>query len=558
MLERLIIENIALIERLELELGPGFTVLTGETGAGKSIVIDSVNLVLGGRANKELISYGKQRARVEAFFGVADMPEVLNKLAALSIEPDDGVIVISREINIQGKSVCRVCGEVVQLAVLKQITAMLVDVHGQHEHQSLLDEKTHLDVIDAYRDERISPLKAQTAAIYSDYADVVSKLNSGFMSEAERERRIDILKYQINEIEAAMLKPDEEKTINEELKLLTNAEKISKNINVCISVLSGEHGLESIKSAADALNEVADYSSDYSEYAKRLNDLYYELEDIAYSVRGLRFNVEYDPKRIDALEQRLDTIDGLKHKYGKTIEEVLAFLAVAVSELDMLTGSEEKRERLMKERDNLRQRYFAAAQELTAARKLCAEALCKKAAEELEALGMKKAGLGVEFGTIDGEPHEFGVDTAELLLSANEGEPLKPLSKVASGGELSRIMLALKTVITEADGIPTLIFDEVDTGISGNTANIVGLRIKRIAAAHQVLCVTHLPQIAAFANEHFLVKKGLSDGRTHTSLSKLNDNERVSELARIMGADGESEAAKQHALELINKARLAI
>lgn len=556
MLEKLIIENIALIEKLELDLGGGFTVLTGETGAGKSIIIDSVDLVLGGRANKELIAYGKQKAKAEAFFDVSGMPQVLNKLAELDITPEDGTLVISRDINLQGKSVARICGEVVQLSALKQITSLLVDVHGQHEHQSLLDENLHLDVIDAYMSESITPLKVEVSRLYGEYSGLCSKLNSGFISETERERRIDILKYQINEIESARLAENEEQAINDELKLLTNAERISNSINTCISALNAEGGVEAVKKAADALGSIAEYSAEFDSAAKRLSDLYYELEDAAYSVRSLRFDEEFDPRRIDALEQRLDIIDGLKHKYGRNIKEVLGFLAEAKAELDNLNGSAEQRELLIKKRDAVKQEFFKKAAQLTDARKRSADILCKKAEEELAALGMKGARLGTEFGTIDGEPHENGVDTARLLLSANKGEPLKALSKVASGGELSRIMLALKTVITGADGIPTLIFDEVDTGISGNTANIVGLRIKRIASAHQVLCVTHLPQIAAFADEHYLVEKGVSGERTYTTVKQLDLEGRINELARIMGAEESSEGAKSHAAELIKKARL--
>jgi len=558
MLERLIIENIALIERLELELGPGFTVLTGETGAGKSIIIDSVNLVLGGRASRELISYGKQKARVEAFFNVAGQKKVLSKLAELELEAEDGMLVISREITIQGKSVCRLCGEVVQLAVLKQITDLLVDVHGQHEHQSLLDEQRHIEVIDAYGAAEIEPLKEKVASIYQSYAEVRAALNSGFMSETERERRIDILNYQINEITAAALKPDEEQKINEELKLLTNAERITKGINTCMDSLSGEGVLDGVKKAADALNTVAEYAAQYKDAASRLNDLYYELEDVAYTVRDIGLDVDFDPRRIDKLEMRLDVIDSLKHKYGRTIEEVLSFEAEAEAELSRLLGSAEERERLLKEQDELLKKYFDEAKKLTEARRKTALKLCANAEQELRALGMKNARLGAELSRMDNEPHPQGMDQIALQLSANAGEPLKALAKVASGGELSRIMLALKTVITDADGIPTLIFDEVDTGISGSTANVVGLRMKRIAGVHQVLCVTHLPQIAAFADTHYLVEKSTANDRTSTHLTQLDDNARTAELARIMGSDSGSEAALSHARELIENAKRAL
>ncbi|MBR6110095.1 MAG: DNA repair protein RecN [Clostridia bacterium] len=558
MLERLMIENVALIEKLDLELGPGFTVLTGETGAGKSIIIDGIDLALGGRGSRELISYGSSKCRVEAVFGIADKPEIKAKLEELNIENDGNELFITRELNLNGKSLCRVNGVMLPLASLKQMTDLLVDVHGQHEHQSLLDDRNHLSVIDAYGAARITPKKANVSDIFQKYSRVQARLNSGFLSEAERERRIDILNYQINEIESAKLAPDEEQRIKEELDILTNAEKISGSLGSAADSLSGEAGAVSmLKAAADAFAGISGFSREYADIHSRLSDLYYELEDAAYSVRDMRLDADFDPNRIDALETRLDAIDSLKHKYGRTVSEVLEFAANAKRELNELTGDAALREKLEAEKGRLLMEYSKAADELTKARKAEAEKLCSLAQEQLRALGIKKARLEAEFSRPDDLPHEDGSDSVSLLLSANEGEPLKPLSKVASGGELSRIMLALKTVITDADGIPTLIFDEVDTGISGATANTVGLRMKHIAGSHQVLCVTHLPQIAAFADSHYVVSKSERGGKTVTSVKKLGDDERPKELARIMGDESSSSAAVSHAAELIKKAREA-
>ena len=557
MLERLFIENIALIEKLDLELGGGFTVLTGETGAGKSIIIDGLNLVLGSRGSRELISYGKQKCRVEAVFDISEKPEVGAVLREMELD-DGGELTVMRELSVNGKSLCRVNGVVIPLAQLKRITDLLVDVHGQHEHQSLLDEKNHLGVIDAYKQELTAPMKDEVNAVYAEYAKVVSKLNSGFLSEAERERRIDILKYQINEIAGAHISKDEEKGIKEELTLLTNAERITGSLGSASELLSGDDGaVAKLKEAVDALGDISGFSPQFGEVFSRLSDLYYEVEDASYSVRDMRLDSDFDPKRIDELETRLDVLDGLKHKYGRTLEEVLQFMDGAQKELDELTGDASLREELEKKKSELFGKYMASAERLTAARKESAAELCALAQEQLKALGMKKARLGAEFSLIDGEPHEDGRDEVSLLLSANEGEPMKPLSKVASGGELSRIMLALKTVLTDADGIPTLVFDEVDTGISGVTANTVGLRMKRIAAKHQVLCVTHLPQIAAFAKNHYVVTKREEAGRTLTSVRLLTDEERPYELARIMGAEGAGGAAVSHAAELIKRAEEA-
>ena len=558
MLERLIIENIALIDKLDLELDEGFTVLTGETGAGKSIIIDGLNLVLGGRGSRELITYGEQKCRVEAVFDVSDKPKVIKKLEELGIDSDEGCLTITRELNVSGKSIARVNGVLLPLAGLKPITDMLVDVHGQHEHQSLLDDSNHLKVIDAYMSCKILPILESVNAVYDEYSAVVAKLNAGFISEAERERRIDILKYQINEIESAGLSKNEEADIKEKLNILTNAERISRGLNTASAALSGDGGAVGLlKDAVDELSGIASFSTQYDELFSRLNDIYYEIEDAAYSLRDLKLDADYDPKSIDELETRLDVIDGLKHKYGNDAEEILAFAQKAKAELEQLTGGAALREELERRKKELIIKYRENAERLTNIRKTSAQKLCSLAEEQLKALGMKKAGFGAEFSIIDDEPHRDGSDSVSLLLSANEGEPMKPLSKIASGGELSRIMLALKTVITDADEIPTLIFDEVDTGISGTTANTVGLRMKKIAQKHQVLCVTHLPQIAAFADSHYFVSKHEKGGRTVTSVIRLSDEERPAELARIMGAEDDNGAAVSHAAELIKKAQKA-
>lgn len=558
MLERLIIENIALIDKLDLELDEGFTVLTGETGAGKSIIIDALNLVLGGRGSRELITYGEQKCRVEAVFDVSDKPKVIKKLEELGIDSDEGCLTITRELNVSGKSIARVNGVLLPLAGLKPITDMLVDVHGQHEHQSLLDDSNHLKVIDAYMSCKILPILESVNAVYDEYSAVVAKLNAGFISEAERERRIDILKYQINEIESAGLSKNEEADIKEKLSILTNAERISRGLNTASAALSGDGGAVGLlKDAVDELSGIASFSTQYDELFSRLNDIYYEIEDAAYSIRDLKLDADFDPKSIDELETRLDVIDGLKHKYGNDAEEILAFAQKAKAELEQLMGGAALREELERRKKELLIKYRENAERLTNIRKTSAQKLCSLAEEQLKALGMKKAGFGAEFSIIDDEPHRGGSDSVSLLLSANEGEPMKPLSKIASGGELSRIMLALKTVITDADEIPTLIFDEVDTGISGTTANTVGLRMKKIAQKHQVLCVTHLPQIAAFADSHYFVSKHEKGGRTVTSVIRLSDEERPAELARIMGAEDDSGAAVSHAAELIKKAQKA-
>ncbi len=555
MLERLIIDNIALIEHIDLELHDGLNVLTGETGAGKSIVIDGVNLVLGGRTNRELVSSNKPKARVEAFFDISNSEGVKSALSERGIEYEDDRLVIVREITAEGKSVSRINGEIVSLNILREITSRLVDVHGQHEHQSLLNPSNHIDIIDSFEQDAILPVKELVRTEYSAYSRLTSELNSGFVSEAERERRIDILTYQINEIDAAKLSVGEESRIKEEIELLSNSETISEALEASGELVCGERGaLEMVRRAAAKLGRIGGFSAQYDELYKRIDSLYYELEDVSYNLRDLRIGYEYDPERLNELERRLDIISSLKRKYGVSIEGVLGFREEAQDELERLMGSKERRERLEKERENTSQRYFEAASELTALRKRAAKRVAEQIIAQLSDLGMKNARFDVAFDRCEGI-HQNGVDRVEFMLCANSGENLKPLAKVASGGELSRIMLAMKTVLAASDGIPTLIFDEVDTGISGVTAVRVGEKLTRIAKHRQVLSITHLPQIAAFADCHLLVEKNAADDRTITTLKEISGVERTREIARIMGASGEYDTlAMQHAGSLIASA----
>lgn len=558
MLSRLIINNIALIEHLDIELSEGLNVLTGETGAGKSIIIDSVNLALGDRGSRDLISYGKQKARVEAFFELdrSENTGALNRLLdELGIGLEDGELIVVREITAAGKNLCRINGEIVTLASLRAITDSLVDVHGQHEHQSLLEPKKHIGILDAFRAKAILPAKEEVNALYERYREVVNKLNSGFVSAEERERRLDILSYQIKEINKAALTAGEEESIEDELKLLSNAEKINNSLKSCGELLSGDNGVvDRLRSAVSAISDISELSEQYAELFERLNNSCYELEDAQYQLRELSYGFEYSPERLNELEHRLDLINSLKRKYGGSVTAVLEFRDNAQRELDELTGADELRAKLTAEKTSVEKAYSLAAGKLTSLRREAAAELKSGVDRELHELGMEKAVFDVAIGRAEGGLHKNGVDEVEFMLSANVGEPLKPLSKVASGGELSRIMLAIKTVCAASDGIPTMIFDEVDTGISGRTAVKVGERMSLVSASKQVLSVTHLPQIAAFADCHLLVEKHTEGEKTLTSLRRLSNSERKAELARIMGAGGLTESAAAYAGELINEA----
>ena len=553
MLERLIIKNIALISSLDIELGGGLNVLTGETGAGKSIIIDSVNLVLGERASKDLIAVNQQKARVEALFSIKNNDTVKSLLDDNGLLSADDELILMREITASGKSLCRINGEVVPLATLHLIADSLVDVHGQHTHQSLLDPKKHMHMVDEFNASEIIPVRNNVTELYRAYTEAERKLNSGFVSAEERERRIDILAYQINEIETAHLYAGEEEEITAELAVLSNAERISSSLDIASDIISGDRGsLGSVRKAADALSRISDISAVYSDIFERINSLYYELEDASYQLRDLSLSFEFSPERLNELENRMDYINSLKRKYGGSIEAVLEFMQNCKTELEEFSSSDEIRERLIKELARLKSEYFEASARLTALRNQAAQALSENVTKQLHELGMVNAQFTYVNNVSDEKLHINGSDSIEFMFSANAGEPCKPLAKVASGGELSRIMLAIKTVCADADAIPTLIFDEIDSGISGVTAIKVGEKMARIAASHQVLCITHLPQIAAYADSHFLVEKTMKNGETHSSLRQLGDEERRTELARIMGSVNADESAVKYAQELIS------
>jgi len=557
MLQTLRIQNVALIDRLEITFSTGFHVLTGETGAGKSIIIDAVNFVLGERANRDLIKSGEEKASVEAAFDIDASPEVCSRVRELGITQEEGdLLIISRELFASGKSVCRVNGSLINLSSLKTITDLLVDVHGQHEHQSLLNVDTHLVFLDASDPAAITPLKQRVLELYRQHQGIQKELLSGFPSEQDRLRRMDVLHYQIREIADANLQPGEEEELDAQLTLLSNAQSIIAALESGYARLTDDEGgaLPAASSAIRELSGIERFHADYAQAHARLQDAYYAMEDVAYTLRELKDGFEFQPSLLENVEARIARIHLLKRKYGRSIPEILAFLEQAQGEYDALQQSDERRAALAKELDSCAAQYRDAAAALMEARRSAAKRLENRLVEELRGLGMEKVQFAVELTPLSGDAlSENGLDQAEFLLSANAGEPLKPLSRVASGGELSRIMLAFKAV--QMGSIPTVIFDEIDTGISGRIASVVGRKLKRIASSRQVLCITHLAQIAAMADVHYLVEKTESDGRTVSSVRELAAEERVQEIARIMGAAESDTRAVEHARELIDKAR---
>ena len=553
MLQTLSIKNIALIERLELSFSTGFHVLTGETGAGKSIIIDAVNFVLGERANRDLIKSGAEKAFVEASFDVSRSPDVLERLEELGVEHQaEDNLIISRELNISGKSVCRINGTLVNLSSLKTVTDLLVDIHGQHEHQSLLDVSSHLGYLDAFDKNAISPLAQQVEKIFLQHQSILKELHAGFPSEQERLRRMDLLRYQIQEISDARLQPGEEAELDAQLKRLSNAQAIISALENSYVLLFGEEvgALNGATAAIRELSGIAGYHADYQDACNRLQDTYYAMEDIAYSLRDLKANFEFQPELLIEVEARLGRIHSLKRKYGGSIEEMLAFLSKAQEEYDALVQNDARKEKLEQSLSVCKTQYKEAASLLMEARKSAAFLFSERLIAELKALGMEKAQFEVALEPLaEGTLSMDGLARAEFLLSTNAGEPVKPLQRVASGGELSRIMLAFKTI--HMGSIPTVIFDEIDTGISGHIATAVGQKMRQISREHQILCITHLPQIASMADVHFLVEKLEEGGKTTSMVRELSHEERIAEIARIMGAKQTDIRAMAHAKELL-------
>lgn len=558
MLQSLYLENIALIEKLGIELFPGFNVLTGETGAGKSIIIDAVNFVLGERTSRDLIRNGAARAKVEAVFNLNEGDAAFAALDALGIEYDGNELILSRELSAAGRNACRVNGTLVPVASLKSVSDTLVDIHGQHEHQALLDAENHISYLDAYCHAESLPIIEKIDAIVSRRNELMLKRNSGFASEREREREMDMLRYQIEEIASANLEVGEEERLSAEKTVLLNAERIRTALETAHMALSGaEEGsaLSAIDTARRSMRDIAALNKDYEALGDKIEELYYAAEDISFVLRDTSENVESDMQRLEEIEQRLKLISDLKRKYGRTVEDVIDFGKDAGTKLNELENAEALAAELDAKLDKLKAEYNVAADELSKVRRAAGDRLKRDVLNELKDLGMAKAMFDVALSDASGgEPRKGGRETAEFMLSANPGEPLKPLEKVASGGELSRIMLCFKSIFADNDRVPTLIFDEIDTGISGRTAAVVGEKMLGIAKKHQVICVTHLAQIAALAEAHLMVRKYDDGKNTFVETRQLNEEEKVQRIAQMMDGESDSPSALTHARELIARA----
>ncbi len=551
MLELLHIENIAIIEAADIEFAPGFNALTGETGAGKSIVIDSLSAVLGQRTSRELIRTGAEKAFVSAAFsGMA--PELTE---ALGIQPEpDGTLLLQREIQTDGKNVCRINGRPVTVGQLRALGARLLNIHGQHDGQQLLDEEQHIVYLDSFG--RVETLAITYAEKYKDFTDIRRQIGALQMDEAEKARRVDTLQYQIEELRRAKLTPGEEEELTARRGMLRNAEKFLDAVAGADYALNGDDSgggaLSALRQAQDALGGVRHLDDAFGQLYERLGETYSEVYDIAATVEDKRGELDVSPGELDRVESRMDLLYRLKKKYGATVEDMLDYQARCEAELAQIEDAGDTLARLEQALSKAEKEARQAAQALSDARKAAADRLTAQILTELQQLDMGKIRFAVDFAEkpLDSD----GMDTVRFLMSANVGEELRPIHKIASGGELARIMLAMKNVLSEQDHVGTMVFDEVDTGVSGRAAQKVAEKMARISRRKQVLCVTHLPQLAAMADTHFSVEKGERGGRTYTEVRRLDREQRRRELARLTGGSHVSQTMLDGAEELLVQA----
>ena len=558
MLTYLKINNIALIDELEISFDKGMNVITGETGAGKSIIIDSLNFVVGGKVNKNLIKSGTNFICVEAIFSGNFSQTIKNVLTGYDIDFDDEIL-IKRRYTLEGKNEIRVNGVNVTASMLKAITAGLVDIHGQHEHQAILQEKHHLSMLDNLIGKDFLGLIEKYSDEHKKLSQINKEISSLGNSSANRERMLDLLQYQISEIENAKLKDGEEDELINKRTMMLNGEKIANAVKEAYQLLNQDYGQsisDSIKKATSNINSISKFDNTLDSVTDRMESARLEIQDITDFLKDYLDNVNFDQKEFDAIDERLDKIKLLKKKYGSSIEEILKFLDNARKEYDGIVNSAERLEKCLKEKKEQLSVIFKICKEISDKRRDFAKKLEKNVTEQLVDLGMKNSKFVVEFRDIpaiediEGMLNATGFDDVKFMFSANIGQPLKPLAEIVSGGEASRFMLALKNIIADADEVNTLVFDEIDTGISGNMGYMVACKLANIGVKHQVISVSHLPQICAMADSRFVAKKFVEDGTTKTSITKLDYNASLKEIARLSGGMEGSNATIEHSKEL--------
>ncbi|MEK5332396.1 MULTISPECIES: DNA repair protein RecN [unclassified Lysinibacillus] len=555
MLRELSIRNFAIIEDLTVSFSDGLTVLTGETGAGKSIIIDAVHLLAGGRGNSEFIRHGAKKAELGGLFHISSTAHpVYKKLEEAGIEIEEDSIILRRDLNDSGKSVCRVNGKLVPLSVLRDIGASLIDIHGQHENQELMDEKQHIHLLDQFAEEQLSPILEKYSKQYNEYRALKKELATISIDEQLMAQRIDLYQFQMKELEDANLKLGEEDELLDERRRLMNFNKIFERSSAAYEAIQGEtKGLDWIGTAMGALDDAAMIDEQFKEASESVTTAFYALQDAAYQVKNVLDELEFDPARLNEVEQRLALFQNLKRKYGSTVEEMIAYYEKIKTELSELLNRDEILQ--VKERKVLEMEVILGelAEELSHVRKEAANDLSEAIMAELRELHMEKAKFIVNFDVL---PYfdVNGKDQVVFYISTNVGEPPKSLPKIASGGELSRMMLALKTIFSSSNGVTSIIFDEVDTGVSGRVAQAIAEKIAAISVNSQVLCISHLPQVAAMADHHYFIKKEVEHDRTFTSLAEIDTHARIEEVSRMMSGAEITELTLQHATELLKMA----
>ena len=556
MLAELSIKNFAIIEALSISFEKGLTVLTGETGAGKSIIIDAIHLLVGGRGSAEFVRHGEDKAEIEGLFQIDDPNHpVIGKTMEFGIEIEEGMVVVRREISRTGKSVCRINGKLVTISILREVGSTLVDIHGQHEHQELMDETRHLPLLNQFGGEELFHSLVEYSQVFHRYEHILHKLKSLTENDQKTAHRLDLIQFQLDEIQKADLKPFEDEELFEEKRKLGNFERIFEAIQSAYNALQGEQkGLDWVGMVMGNLEDAAALDSAYQDIFDSVSSSFYQLEEAVRSLRNEMDVLEYDPQRLNEIEDRLNEINQLKRKYGKTIDEIVEYAAKIEEEIETLQNKETHIEELEKELSSIKKDLALEAKQLTELRHKWANKLTKLIHKELKELYMAKTVFEIRIDSDMNHYSKNGVDHVEFYISTNPGEPLKPLSKVASGGELSRIMLALKSIFSKHQGVTSIIFDEVDTGVSGRVAQSIAEKIYKVASGSQVLCISHLPQVAAMADTHLFIAKIIKGGRTKTSVTPLTKEDKIKEIGRMISGVEITDLTKKHAEELLQLA----
>lgn len=554
MLQELSIKDFAIIEKTDIDFQAKMTVLTGETGAGKSIIIDALGLLAGGRGSADFIRKGTSKACLQGQFVLPKNAPLFNLLDQFGIDHEDETLILQRDLYKTGRNVCRINGTLVNLTTLRQVGEMLIDIHGQNEHQSLMQPETHLELLDEYDHSLKKDIESYQVA-YHKYRKLKTALEKREANEKEWAQRLDILQFQLDEITNANLKPHEEEELTEEKDQLDNYQVIHDALENSYQALMGDNFdlIGQLGTSMDELGKVSDFSTDLNNIYEKVSDAFYNLQDVSHEISNELDSMEWDEERLNQIEQRLEEIHQLKRKYGDSVEQIIEYGQKIKKELNEMQGSAQSSAEQAKEVEKAYQDAFKLAQHLSNKRRQSAHELEKAIHKQLSALYMDKAIFKVKFKE-NKELTENGLDDVEFYIQTNPGESMGPLAKIASGGELSRIMLALKTIFSQKQGVTSIIFDEVDTGVSGRVAQAIAEKISQIAQTSQVLCISHLPQVAAIADHHYYISKKVVDGRTETRVEKLNAKTRVKEIARMLSGSEITELTMEHAEELIKMA----